>query len=137
MYEADPLAFEVCVRHVASLIEDQRRVQGKTPPGEMAALTFGRRRARIQRAHGDAQPSGSSEDGSAWSHLKGGDAPAVEHYEPVAVPTAQHAVIFSEGRDDAVRDLVAGISRLFVGYIQVLAADEADAQHDLCHGHAP
>ena len=58
MYEADPLAFEVCVRHVASLIEDQRRVQGKTPPGEMAALTFGRRRARIQRAHGDAQPSG-------------------------------------------------------------------------------
>jgi hypothetical protein len=32
MYEADPLAFEVCVRHVASVIEDQRREEGKTDP---------------------------------------------------------------------------------------------------------
>jgi hypothetical protein len=34
MYEADPLAFEVCVRHVASVIEDQRREEGKTDPRE-------------------------------------------------------------------------------------------------------
>ena len=26
MHEDDPLAFEVCLRHVASIIEDQRRV---------------------------------------------------------------------------------------------------------------
>jgi hypothetical protein len=32
MHETDPLAFEVCVRHVASVIEDQRRVEGKTDP---------------------------------------------------------------------------------------------------------
>ena len=32
MHEADPLAFEVCVRHVASVIEDQRREEGKTDP---------------------------------------------------------------------------------------------------------
>lgn len=32
MYEADPLAFEVCIRHVASVIEDQRREEGKTDP---------------------------------------------------------------------------------------------------------
>jgi hypothetical protein len=32
MYEADPLAFEVCVRHVASVIEDQRRGERKTDP---------------------------------------------------------------------------------------------------------
>ncbi len=32
MHEADPLAFEVCVRHVASAIEDQRREEGKTDP---------------------------------------------------------------------------------------------------------
>jgi hypothetical protein len=32
MYETDPLAFEVCVRHVASVIEDQRRAEGKTDP---------------------------------------------------------------------------------------------------------
>lgn len=32
MYDVDPLAFEVCVRHVATVIEDQRRGEGKTDP---------------------------------------------------------------------------------------------------------
>jgi hypothetical protein len=32
MYETDPLAFEVCVRHVAAAIEDQRREEGQTDP---------------------------------------------------------------------------------------------------------
>jgi hypothetical protein len=32
MHEADPLAFEVCVRHVASVIEDQRRQEGQADP---------------------------------------------------------------------------------------------------------
>ena len=32
MYQADPLAFEVCIRHVATVIEDQRREEGKTAP---------------------------------------------------------------------------------------------------------
>ena len=32
MHEQDPLAFEVCVRHVASAIEDQRRKEGHTDP---------------------------------------------------------------------------------------------------------
>jgi hypothetical protein len=34
MYEADPLAFEICLRHVASVIEDQRREEGTTDPRE-------------------------------------------------------------------------------------------------------
>jgi hypothetical protein len=32
MHEDDPLAFEVCVRHVAGVIEDQRRGENKTDP---------------------------------------------------------------------------------------------------------
>jgi len=32
MYQADPLAFEVCVRHLATMIEDQRRGEGDTDP---------------------------------------------------------------------------------------------------------
>jgi hypothetical protein len=32
MHEQDPLAFEVCVRHVASAIEDQRRNEGHADP---------------------------------------------------------------------------------------------------------
>lgn len=37
MHGVDPLAFEVCVRHVASVIEDQRRGEGKTDPREKPA----------------------------------------------------------------------------------------------------
>jgi len=32
MHNVDPLAFEVCVRHVASVIEDQRRGERKDDP---------------------------------------------------------------------------------------------------------
>jgi len=32
MHEHDPLAFEVCVRHVASMIEDHRWEGGRTDP---------------------------------------------------------------------------------------------------------
>ncbi len=37
MYAEDALAFEVCVRHVASIIEDQRRGEGNTDPRENPA----------------------------------------------------------------------------------------------------
>jgi hypothetical protein len=37
MHENDPLAFEVCVRHVASMIEDQRREEGRTDPRQNPA----------------------------------------------------------------------------------------------------
>lgn len=38
MYQDDPLAFEVCVRHVASIIEDQRRGEEKADPRDNPAL---------------------------------------------------------------------------------------------------
>ena len=34
MCRVDELAFEICVRHVASVIEDQRRTEGRTDPRE-------------------------------------------------------------------------------------------------------
>jgi hypothetical protein len=34
MWRDDELAFEICVRHVASVIEDQRRAEGRTDPRE-------------------------------------------------------------------------------------------------------
>jgi hypothetical protein len=37
MHEDDPLAFEVCVRHVASAIEDQRRGEGKADPRDTSS----------------------------------------------------------------------------------------------------
>jgi hypothetical protein len=37
MHTDDALAFEVCVRHVASMIEDQRREEGRTDPRENPA----------------------------------------------------------------------------------------------------
>ena len=38
MYKHDSLAFEVCVRHVAPMIEDQRRREGHTDRGMTALL---------------------------------------------------------------------------------------------------
>src|ERR1700761_3013194 len=77
------------------------------------------------------------QDSAAGSHLKGGDAPAEEHDEPVAVPAAQGAVTVCEERDDMVHGLVFRAVGLVVSDVQVLTADKADAQHDLRHGHAP
>jgi hypothetical protein len=37
MHDVDALAFEVCIRHVASVIEDQRREEGKDDPREGSA----------------------------------------------------------------------------------------------------
>ena len=37
MHEVDPLALEVCTRHVATVIEDQRREEGKADPREDSA----------------------------------------------------------------------------------------------------
>ncbi|MGH3188604.1 MAG: hypothetical protein ACRDPY_20375 [Streptosporangiaceae bacterium] len=36
MHQQDPLAFEVCIRHVASVIEDQRRSEGHADPRDDA-----------------------------------------------------------------------------------------------------
>lgn len=37
MHEDDPLAFEVCIRHVADAIEDQRRREGRADPRDTSA----------------------------------------------------------------------------------------------------
>jgi hypothetical protein len=37
MHDIDSLAFEVCVRHVASAIEDQRRSEGRADPRDTAS----------------------------------------------------------------------------------------------------
>jgi len=37
MHDDDPLAFEVCVRHVAAAIEGQRRSEGKADPRDTTA----------------------------------------------------------------------------------------------------
>ena len=37
MHQYDPLAFEVCLRHVASAIEDQRRSEGRADPRDTAS----------------------------------------------------------------------------------------------------
>ena len=37
MHQQDELAFEVCVRHIASVIEDQRRKEGHADPRDEPA----------------------------------------------------------------------------------------------------
>jgi hypothetical protein len=53
MHEDDPLAFEVCMRHVASMIEDQRREEGRTDPRKTPPLRLGSP-GTIRRPHAAA-----------------------------------------------------------------------------------
>ena len=76
-----------------------------------------------------------SQDGAARSHLlKGGNAPAVQHQEPITVPAAQCTGVLRKGRDDVLKDLVCGEGAGFlVRDVQMFATGEPDAQHNLCH----
>jgi hypothetical protein len=74
------------------------------------------------------------QDGAARGYLDRGDTPAVEHDEPVAVLAAQCPAVLGQGRDYVLHDVVRSGARLVVNDVQVVAADEADPEHDLCHG---
>jgi hypothetical protein len=78
-----------------------------------------------------------SENRAARPHLDGGNAPAEQHDEPIAVVDAKEAGVLGKRRDDMLRDLVRVVRVGFlVPDVQVIAADEPDAQHDSCHDHA-
>ena len=104
---------------------------------QVGAVTDGESRTLLKTVSFAYPGRGPLQDRAARSYLDSGDAPAVEHYEPVAVFAAQYPAIFCQGRDDELHNLVRGGAPHVVGDVQVVAADEADPQHDLCHGPAP
>ncbi len=67
------------------------------------------------------------QDRSAWPDLDRGDAPRVQHQEPITVPATQYPILFRQCRHDMVDDDVR-TSRvpLVVRDIHVFAAREAD-----------
>lgn len=71
MCRDDELAFEICVRHVASVIEDQRRAEGRIDPREDPASLF--------RTRSPCYPR------SAWPSVKAAGVPAVVTSASVAV----------------------------------------------------
>jgi hypothetical protein len=89
----------------------------------------------LYRATGGARVE--LEDRAARRHLDGCHAPAEQHDEPVTVMSANQAGVLGQGRNDMLGDLVRiGRARLVVPDVQVISADEPDAQHDFSHGHA-
>jgi hypothetical protein len=128
MYRDDPLAFEVCVRHVASVIEDQRGEEGKTDPrgdwapwhagdgwqgaiaGEEAGMNAkdvwvaNDKGSEIVRAR-DIAATTLDYDGNVTVRLAGGDG--------VVVTVARHRAHRDEHRpDDFHRQLVRVIAEL-------------------------
>lgn len=74
------------------------------------------------------------EDRATRRDLHGGNAPCVQHQEPIAVSAAQHAGLFRQRGDDVVDDLVfADRIGLLVGDIHVVTADQSDTKHDALH----
>jgi hypothetical protein len=128
MYRDDELAFEICIRHVASVIEDKRREEGQDDPREEPDSLL---------VSSSPWPRWPLQYGAARCYFEGGDTPAVEHDEPSAVPAPEDALVVRQALDDVLHGLIPGAASLVVGDVQVLAADEADAQYDLRHGHAP
>jgi hypothetical protein len=74
--------------------------------------------ARIAAAGRDLTLSGTggldSQDCAAWRHLDGGNAPAIEHHEPVTMPGARHARLLRKRFDDSLDDLVLVDSVVFM-----------------------
>ncbi len=74
-------------------------------------------------------------DGAAWGYLYPGNASAVEHDEPIAVPAAKHTGVLSERGDDMLDDLAfIGDLWFLVGDVHSVPSDEPYAQHYGGHG---
>jgi hypothetical protein len=78
-----------------------------------------------------------SEDRAARRHLDGRHPPAEQDDEPVTVAGAEEAGVLGQGRDGTLGGLVRiGRAGVVVPDVQVIAADEPDAEHNFSHGHA-
>ncbi len=74
------------------------------------------------------------QDRSTRRHFHGGNTPCIEHYEPIAVSTVQHAGSLRQRRDDVVHHFGrAGRSVMLIRDIDFVSANEPDSQHDLFH----
>ena len=78
-----------------------------------------------------------SENRAARCHFYGGDTPAEEHDKAITVVDAKHTRGLGQSRDDVFGDLIrVGRARFVIADVQVIAADQPHAQHNLRHGHA-
>src|SRR5918994_518293 len=95
------------------------------------------RRSRPRRPCGGPVVGLSSQDGAARCQLDGGNAPAVQRYQPATMSAAEHSRVLGQDRDDVFDD-VADVDR--VGFVvldvEVVSAGEPDAQHDCGHRHS-
>jgi hypothetical protein len=67
-----------------------------------------------------------SEDCAAWCHLDGGNAPAIEHHEPVTMAGAKHARVLRKRLDDSSDDLVLVERVVLIANVELVTADESD-----------
>ena len=78
-----------------------------------------------------------SENRAARCHFYGGDAPAEEHDKAVTVVDAKHTGGLAQRRDDVLGHLIrVGRAGFVIADVQVIAADQPHAQHNLRHGPA-
>jgi len=78
-----------------------------------------------------------SEDCAAWRDFDGGNAPAVEHHEPVTMAGANHASVIRKRVDDSLDGLALVEGVVLVPNVELVAAHETDPQHYFCHAQSP
>ena len=82
-------------------------------------------------------PHRALEDRAAGRDFHGGNTPCVQHQEPIAVSTAQHAGVLRQRSDDVVDNFVfAPRIALLVRDIHAVTADEPDTKHKAFHVYA-
>lgn len=78
--------------------------------------------------------TGPLEDRAAGRDFNRGNAPCVQHQEPIAVSTAEHARILRKGADDVVDDLAyTPRTAVVVRHVHAVAANEPDTKHKPFH----
>ncbi len=77
------------------------------------------------------------QDRAARPDFNGGNAPGIQHNEPITVSATKNPSLFRQRRNDVVDDFVlTDRVGLLVGDIQLVAACQPDPQHNSCHAHA-
>jgi len=78
-----------------------------------------------------------SQDCAARRHFDRGNAPAIEHHEPVTMAGAKHARLFRKRFDGSLGDLALVDRVILIHDVDLVTTHESDPQDYLYHAHAP
>lgn len=102
----------------------ERRSQDDHRPS-MRVRRAGRRLVQVA----EEDDAGGLEDCAPWRNFDGGNPPAVEHHQPIAMAGAKHPGVLGEGLEDSLDDLVLILVVVLVPDVELVTAHQANPEH--------